>query len=136
MDKAQVREWLDRYVAAWRSYDPADIGELFSEEGEYRYHPYDDPVSGRDAIVASWLEDRDEPGTYTAAYEPVAVDGDVAVATGASSYLDADGSVERVYHNCFVMRFDDSNRCLEFTEYYMKGAADAQVGTVEPAPQR
>ena len=26
----------------------------------------------------------------------------------------------KVFHNCFVMRFDDDGRCREFTEFYMR----------------
>ena len=129
MDRAAAQEWLDRYVAAWKSYDEAAIAALFSEDVVYRYHPYDEPTVGRDAVVASWLGEsgsddastRDDPGTYDATYSPVAVDGDVVVATGESSYRDSpEGPVVRVYKNCFVMRFDDAGRCREFTEYYMR----------------
>ena len=28
MDRAAVQDWLDRYVAAWQSYDRAAIGEF------------------------------------------------------------------------------------------------------------
>ena len=55
MDRAAAQEWLDRYVAAWKSYDEAAIAALFSEDVVYRYHPYDEPIVGRDAVVASWL---------------------------------------------------------------------------------
>lgn len=120
MDKRQVDRWLERYVEAWSSYDPERIGELFSDDVECRYHPYDEPVRGREAVVRSWLDDRDEPGTYEASYSAVSVDGDVAVATGSSTYLGADGSVEMIYDNCFVMRFDGDGRCREFTEWFMK----------------
>jgi hypothetical protein len=79
--------------------------------------------------VRSWLgEDapvgasgRDEPGTYDATYRAVAVDGDVAVATGSSTYLSGPGGpVEKVYDNCFVMAFDAEGRCREFTEWYVE----------------
>ena len=135
MDKAQVDRWLQAYVGAWKSYDPDQIGELFSADVRYRYHPHDDPVAGRAAVVRSWLgEDasagassRDEPGTYDATYRAVAVDGDVAVATGSSTYLSGPGGpggpggpVEKVYDNCFVMAFDAEGRCREFTEWYVE----------------
>lgn len=120
MNRDQVSEWLENYVAAWENYDPATIADLFSQDASYRYHPYDDPLRGRDAIVRSWLEEPDAPGTYEGRYEPVAVDGDTAVAVGTSTYRRPDGSVEKVYDNCFVMRFDDEGRCLEFTEWYMR----------------
>ena len=129
MDHDTAQQWLDAYVAAWLSYDRDAIGALFSEDVSYRYHPHDDPTVGREAVVASWLGEtdddgassRDEPGTYDAAYAPVAVDGDVVVATGTSTYRDAPGgSVTQTFGNCFVMRFDDEGRCREFTEYYVK----------------
>ena len=129
MDKAGVDRWLEAYVAAWKSYDRDQISELFAEDVRYRYHPYDDPVQGRVAVVASWLGEqehsgasaRDEPGTFDAAYRAVAADGDVAVATGSSSYLTGSGgAVDKVYDNCFVLRFDSAGRCREFTEWYME----------------
>ncbi len=129
MDKAQADEWLREYVEAWKSYDRARIGELFAEDARYRYHPYDEPVTGREAVVRSWLGEDDhegaftpdEPGTFDAAYQAVAVDGDMVVATGASSYLAGPGGeVEKVYDNCFVMRFDAAGRCREFTEWYVQ----------------
>ena len=42
MTHDQVQDWLDRYIAAWRSYDPAAIGDLFADDAAYRYHPWDD----------------------------------------------------------------------------------------------
>ena len=129
MDRDAAQDWLNRYVDAWISYDRADIARLFSDDVAYRYHPYDEPIVGRDAVVASWLGDlesddastRDAPGTYEAEYAPIAVDGDTVVATGSSRYRDEPGGpVVRTYENCFVMRFDGEGRCREFTEYYLR----------------
>ena len=129
MDHETASAWLDRYVHAWITYDPADIARLFSEHVSYRYHPYDQPIVGREAVVASWLgEDasgdastRDAPGTYEADYAPVAVEGDTVVATGTSRYRDMpDGPVVRTYANCFIMKFDAEGLCREFTEFYLR----------------
>ena len=129
MGREVVQRWLDAYVEAWKSYDRDQIAELFNEDVEYRYHPYDEPIRGRDAVVESWLgegehegaSERDEPGTYDASYQPVALDGDVAVATGSSTYLtEQGGEVDKVYDNCFVMRFDPEGRCREFTEWFIR----------------
>jgi ketosteroid isomerase-like protein len=129
MTKEDVDRWLADYVEAWKTYDPERIAALFSEDIAYRYHPYDDAIEGRDEVVKTWREEgdhpeagtRDEPGTFEAAYRAVAVDGDVAVATGISSYRDSPaGPVVRVYDNCFVMQFDSEGRCREFTEWFMQ----------------
>ncbi len=129
IDHEHVSRWLDDYVAAWKSYEREAIAALFSDQVEYRYHPYDEPLRGRDAVIASWLGDddhegassRDQPGTYDASYRPLAVDGDVAVAVGSSSYRERPGGpIFRVYDNCFVIRFDAEGRCRAFTEWFMQ----------------
>ena len=118
MDRPALQRWLDAYVEAWRANDAAAIGELFGADAEYRYHPSDEPVFGRDAIVASWLDEPDEPGTWDAWYEPFAVEGHRGVAIGVSTYLDAQRKPERVYDNVFVMEFDTQGRCTVFTEWF------------------
>lgn len=132
MTREQVQQWLDSYLEAWKSYDRASIEALFSPDVSYLYHPYDEPIVGRDAVVASWLGEidhegapaRDAPGTYDGSYHPAAVDGDVAVAVGTSTYTDGPGGpVKEVYHNCWLLRFDADGRCREFTEWYMKEPA-------------
>ena len=120
VDKAGFQGWLDRYVEAWKTYDDQKIGDLFSADAEYRYHPQDDPLRGRDAIVQNWLENKDEPGTYDAKYEATASDGDVHVATGWSRYFDADGAMRDEYCNVYICKFDDDGRCSEFTEYWIQ----------------
>ena len=121
MTHDDVQIWLDRYVAAWSSYDANAIGELFAEDAEYRYHPYDDePVTGREAIVENWLENRDEPGTWEAHYDVWAVDGERASAIGESRYTNPDGSFRTLFYNNWLLRFDGHGRCVEFVEYYME----------------
>ena len=127
LDREAVRRWLDAYVEAWKSYDTTTIADLFTEDAEYRWHPFDseDEVGrGREQIVAGWLKEdaRDPQGTYDAHYEPVAVDGQVAVAVGTSSYYtDATRrTLDREYHNSFLMEFDGEGRCRKFTEWYMR----------------
>jgi uncharacterized protein (TIGR02246 family) len=126
MTRDDLQQWLDRYVAAWKSYDPAAIADLFSADAEYRYHPWDEPVRGREAIVADWIEpdgsasSKDAEGTYDAAYVAWAVDGDRAVAVGTSDYFtDASRTTrERRYHNVYLLEFDADGRCRSFTENY------------------
>jgi len=129
MTREDVDRWLDAYIEAWATYDRERILGLFSDDVEYRYHPNDQPVRGRDAVADVWLGEathqgasaRDEPGTFEAVYRAVAVEGDVAVATGETTYLtEPGGPVDKVYDNCYVMRFDSEGRCREFTEWYMQ----------------
>lgn len=121
MTRDDVQRWLDDYVEAWRTYDPARIEALFSADARYHYQPWAEPVEGRERIVANWLASRDEPDSWQAEYRPLAVEGDVAVAGGLTTYRDHQGRGPKRYHNIFVLRFDADGRCAEFTEHYMEG---------------
>jgi ketosteroid isomerase-like protein len=117
-----VQTWLDAYVEAWRTYDRAAIADLFTEDATYAYHPWDegdDVVRGRDAIVADWLEEQDEPGSWEAQYRPLVVDGEHAVATGTTRYANG-----KFYWNLFLLRFGGDGRCAEFVEWYMTQPPD------------
>ena len=122
-----VQEWIDAYLRAWETYDPADIGVLFTDDAEYRWHPADDPEVGRDTIVHAWLNpggnasSRDEPGTYKGDLRPFAVDGSRAVVIGTCTYWkDASrAEVDRIYYNNWLLEFGDDGTCSSFTEYWM-----------------
>ncbi|MGI8928363.1 MAG: hypothetical protein ACR2H0_02685, partial [Candidatus Limnocylindrales bacterium] len=74
----------------------------------------------RSEIVAAWLDEPDEKGTYDAHYEPLAIEGDVHVAQGWSRYFNPDGSPRDEYINSYVCRFDDDGRCTDFIEYWIQ----------------
>ncbi len=120
MTHEAVATWLDAYVRAWETHDPQAIGELFAENATYANAPYDELVTGRAAIVESWLAQPDPKGSFEAHYRPLVVEGDLAVANGRSRYFLADGTTLRAeYDNIFVLRFDEDGRCVEYREWYM-----------------
>jgi hypothetical protein len=125
MTEDDAQGWLDAYGQAWNSYDPDAIRSLFSEHAEYRFHPWDggkDVLVGREAIVRSWLDDRDKAGTYTGAWRPLIVRGERVVATGTSRYYtdSTRKELEREFYNLWILDFDDDGRCSSFTEWFMQ----------------
>jgi hypothetical protein len=120
MDKAGFQDWLDRYVAAWKSYNPDDIAELFSDDIVYKYHPLDEGTIGRDEVVKDWVDNKDDEGRYDAQYEPAAIDGDTYVAKGHSDYFDENGKLRDQYFNIYLIKFDGEGRATEFIEYWIQ----------------
>jgi len=123
-----IQRWLTAYAHAWQTYDPAEIGALFTADAEYRWHPWDegdDVARGREAIVAAWLASRDRPGTYRGDYRPLLVQNETAVAVGTSRYYtdDTRATLDREFHNLWVLRFAGDGSCRSFTEWYMRAPA-------------
>ena len=132
MTRDDVQAWLDRYIAAWATYDADAIGDLFTDDAIYRYHPSDDGFVGRDAIVRAWLDPegdastRDEPDTWEAHYEPFTVDGDRAVAIGWSRYYTdtSKSAIQDLWDNVYLLEFGPDRRCRSFTEAFVKRPSD------------
>jgi hypothetical protein len=111
---AAVREWMQGYLRAWTSNDPADITALFTEDATYRTDPWSTPAAGHPAIVALWLEHRDEPGTWGFEWQPVAIADDLAIVQGETRYDEG-----TVYSNLWLIRLAPDGRATEFTEWWM-----------------
>jgi len=89
MEDAQARRvqaWVDGYVRAWNSNDPADIRALFTQDAAYYTEPYSRPWRDQDEIVRQWLDRKDEPGQAQFTWHPLAVTSEVAVIQGETAY--------------------------------------------------
>lgn len=116
MDLGGVRGWMEGYVRAWESNDPAAIASLFSSDARYYTAPWREAWRGRNGIIEGWLGRREQQGRWSFRWEPVVLADDVAVITGRTMYHHRSVT----YWNLFVLRFDGDGRCLEFTEWWME----------------
>ena len=113
---APVTAWVEAYVKAWGSNDPADIRALFTPDAAYLCEPYAEAWRGADEIVRGWLGRRDEPGQFSFSWRPLSVTPEVAIVQGEVAYP-AEGNT---YANLWVLRLDADGRCREFTEWWMR----------------
>ena len=112
--------WMERYIAAWDSNDPAAIAGLFSDEADYRSYPWAVPVHGPEEIVDRWLSDADQPGDHRFSWREIGVDGDRHFVQAHTAYADG-----RTYENLWIVDLDADGRAREFTEWYMRRRPEA-----------
>lgn len=116
MPSQRVQAWMDGYIAAWNSNDPDAIGALFTDDAVYRPTPFSDGWHGREAIVAGWLDRKDDPGTFAFTWELLAESEALAVVRGLTVYQ----APYPTFSNIWVIAFDDAGRCRQFTEWWME----------------
>lgn len=111
-----VTQWMNRYIAAWTTNDPGDIGGLFTDDAVYSTRPHDEsPWRNREEIVAGWIAAGDQPEDWTFEWSLLGLDGDLAFVQGITHYLNG----EPVYDNLWVIRLMPDGRASEFTEWFM-----------------
>jgi uncharacterized protein (TIGR02246 family) len=125
-DRAVVQAWLDAYVRAWRSYDPVEIADLWTDHAVW-ITPAGIRARSRDAITAEWMAEEHlfDRGGYDGRYEPIAIDGGFAVAHGRTLFFDPQTQATQTeYDNIWVLRFEPDGRCSEFHEWYERVPAE------------
>jgi uncharacterized protein (TIGR02246 family) len=128
----RLQAWVDGYVQAWNSNEPAEIGALFTQDAAYYTEPYSPPWHGRDQIVRRWLDRKDKPGQTEFRWHPLAVTPTVAIVQAETVYR----SPPHIYSNLWVLRLDAEGRCAEFTEWWMRhpAATDSLATKTTDAP--
>ena len=112
MDRADVMRWVERYERTWRDEDLDAVGDLFTDDAQYRPSPYEDSLVGLDAIRDMWIDEDGEAFAMTA--QLVAVEGDVAVVRVEVRYGDP---VRQEYRDLWVLRFAPDGRVEDFEEW-------------------
>lgn len=115
VDRERVTYWVTLYEQAWRTPGMELLEDLFTDDATYRVTPYDDPVSGLEAIAVMWDGERDGPDEiFTMTSDVVAVEDDNAVVRVEVAYGDP---VAQEYRDLWVIRFGSDGRCRSFEEW-------------------
>ncbi len=114
-DRAMVSQWLAGYEAAWRTPGTAGLRRLFTGDATYLQSPYEQPVTGLEAIKRMWDAERQgHDEVFSLETEIVAVDGPMAVVRAEVRY---GGPLRQEYRDLWVIRLDDDGRCSWFEEW-------------------
>ncbi len=116
----RLDNWMDAYVLAWSSNDADHIRTLFSDDAVYDRQVDGGEWDGIDEIVAGWQEMDDQEDNWDFEWQPLVETDELAIVTCRTNYVDPPSS----FRNLFVIRFDDSDRCYDFTEWWIEEDAE------------
>jgi ketosteroid isomerase-like protein len=114
-DRATVSRWLTGYETAWRAPGTGGLDDLFTGDATYLQSPYEQPVTGLDAIKRMWEAEREGPGeVFTLVTDIIAVDGPTAVVRAGVRY--GDPTVQE-YRDLWIIMLAADGRCTWFEEW-------------------
>ncbi len=107
--------WITAYEVAWRTEGTAGLGQLFTDGATYQAAPFDQPVTGLEAIAQFWEDERQGPDeVFTLHSEIVAAQGDTAVARLEVVYGDPP---QHRYRDLWIITLAADGRCRHFEEW-------------------
>jgi hypothetical protein len=110
MERSDVEAWVDRYRRGRERQEEIAVVPAAAEE------PLPcDAVVGCDRHRQPRRR-RDERGETEFRYNVIAVDGDLGVVRGWTSYRT---TPQRRYHNLWLVTLDDGGRCRSFVEWWV-----------------
>lgn len=124
IDRKTAGSWVEQLGRNWSTGDPDAIGKLFTETVVYRTSPFEEPLLGRDLVVAHWREELASLDRVVVDFADLLVDGDrVAVEWWAVATRDR---VSTTDSGALVLEFT-GNLCSRLHEYWMlrDGALEA-----------
>jgi len=127
IDRCGVDAWVEELRRGWSAGEPEAIGKLFTQTVVYRTSPFEEPLVGRDTVVAYWQEELGDVAEAVVDFSSPLIDED-KVAVEWWAVVTRGGSVT-TDSGALVLEFTGS-LCARLQEYWM-----LRDGAIE-APER
>ena len=117
----QLQSWLDTYRRAWETRDAGLVVTLFTDDATYQETPFAEPMRGRDAIHAYWIDkvvNHQEQINF--GYEILAVRDDTGIARWWARFVRIRSRAAVKLDGVFLLTFDASGRCQALREWWVR----------------
>jgi len=111
--------WLNEYGRAWETGNPTLAVQLFSADAIYHEVPFDEPMTGQEAIRKYWEEGAEQSQTdihFT--YDILAVNGHTGIADWKASFTRLPSRNQVQLDGILTVQFDDQGKCIIYREWW------------------
>ena len=115
-----LRDWMERYLHAWRTDEGEAIEALFTEQATYSTGPWDEPWLGLADIVTGWVARGDHDLNWEFTYDVVVETPEVGVISGITRYFDNAPSPDTEYANVWIIEHAGDGRASAFSEVWVE----------------
>src|SRR5215467_2831064 len=120
MDRSALKTWLDSYGRAWMQRDPDAASALYASDGTYRVTPFQEPMTGRQAIFDYWSEVARTQEQILFDYEILAVNAEYGIARWWASFVRVPPGLPTKLDGIFLISLNAGGRCTSLREWWHK----------------
>ncbi len=118
MNTEMLINWLEIYQRAWEGRDPDLAGSIFSENAIYQETPFNEPFSGRDAIIKYWTGVPKTQDQIQFNFDILAVTEITGVVHWQSSFIRLTSRKQVDLDGIMTISLNDDGLCTEFKEWW------------------
>jgi uncharacterized protein (TIGR02246 family) len=118
LDAGVFAAWLQRYCAAWERRDGQAAAELFTEDAQYFWTPFEAPKRGRAEIADAWNQATARQSNVRVDLRIVTVAGNEGIATWRTRFERAGTGYEVQIDGILLAELDGSGLCRVFREWW------------------
>lgn len=132
---AHFEQWMETYGRASAEDDPRTSANLFAENAAYYENPFEEPITGREAIFDYWNNGAQTLKDKESTFEILSVNGHSGMARWQSKFTVIE-SRERFALDClFVVEFNDEGLCQIFREWWHTQEIDRVTDVLKHSPE-
>lgn len=115
MTHTDVKNWIERYVEAWRSSDASKLADAFSEHVSYKVSPWKPALKGLSELEKFWRQARSGPDeAFELQSSIIAIENKTAVVRINVAYANDTPSHWR---DLWIITFNERGLCERFEEW-------------------
>ena len=112
------QQWMETYGRASAENDPRASAHLFAEDARYYENPFEEPITGREAIYEYWNKGAQNLKDKESSFDILAIIGDTGIARWQSKFTVIESGKRLVLDCLFVVEFNDAGLCQTFREWW------------------
>lgn len=121
MNKLNIKQfsaWIQSYENTSQENNAKASSELFAQDALYFETPFDEPISGREAIYQYWLRGAQTLQDKESSYQILSVKDNFGIARWQSKFTVIETSKRYALDCLFLVEFDGQGLCCEFREWW------------------
>lgn len=115
---AHFQQWMETYGRASAENDPRASANLFAENAAYYENPFEEPITGHEAIFKYWNDGVRNLKDKESTFEILSVNGNRGIAHWQSKFTVIESGKRLALDCVFIVEFDDEGLCQTFREWW------------------
>jgi hypothetical protein len=111
-------QWMQIYGKSSEENDPQASANLFAQDAQYYESPFDEPMTGRDAIYTYWDKGAQRLQDKQSMYQILSIKDNLGIARWQSRFTVIESGKQFLLDCLFVVEFNDEGLCQTFREWW------------------